>query len=227
MLVKDWMSTKVITVDEKTSMQEAVNLMTDHNISMLPVMRESQLVGIVTDRDLKRAGPSFVALLEVKQILYHMGRVEMEAIMSRDPITVAPDFTVEETAEVLLNNRISGCPVMDPDGNLIGIITKNDLFRALVSVSGLKKRGIQLGFLAEDRSGSIREIADVIRQFGGRIVSIMSSYDKAPEGFRNVYVRAFELDRANVPEMLQSLKKRAKIVYMVDHRDNRREIFES
>jgi acetoin utilization protein AcuB len=225
MLVKEWMSTPVITTGMNDDMQQAIDLMTDYHISMLPVMKEGKLVGIVTDRDLKRAAPSHVALLEIKQILYHMRRVEVAAIMSEDPITVRPDTTLEEAAEVLLANKISGCPVVDEGGQVAGVITKNDLFKAMISLSGLRKKGLQYGLLLEDRPGAIKEVTDVIRKYGGRLVSIMTSYDKAPEGFRHVFVRAFNVPRGQVQDIEDEISAKAKLLYVVDHREDKRRVF--
>ena len=108
----------------------------------------------------------------------------MQAIMSVDLITVPQDFTVDETAQVLLKHKISGCPVVDDTGALVGIVTRNDLFKAMISLSGAPHLGIQFGFLLEDRAGSIRKLIDVIRDYDARLVSIMSTYDHAPPGFR-------------------------------------------
>jgi acetoin utilization protein AcuB len=226
MLVSQWMTRSTITIEATEPMQHAINVMMDNHISMLPVMEEGKLVGIVTDRDLKRASPSDATLMDIQQVLYHLSRLEVGAIMSRYPITVPEDFTVEETAEVLLSNRISGCPVVDKEGNIKGVITKNDLFKAVISLSGLAKRGAQFGFLLEDRPGSIKDVTDVLRRYGARLVSIMSSYEKAPEGYRHVYIRAFNLDRQNMSQLQAELRQTAKMLYMVDHRDNKREIFE-
>ncbi len=225
MLVCQWMSKNVITIEATEPMQQAINLMMDNHISMLPVMEEGKLVGIVTDRDLKRASPSDATLMDIQQVLYHLSRLEVGAIMSRYPITVPEDFTVEETAEVLLSNRISGCPVADKEGNITGVITKNDLFKAVISLSGLSKRGVQFGFLLEDKPGSIKEVTDVLRKYNARLVSIMSSYEKAPEGHRHVFIRAFDLDRGVLPQLEAELKEKGNMLYMVDHRDNKREIF--
>ena len=201
MLVKDWMSTNVITLNVNDTMQDAINLSMEHHISLMPVMEEGKLVGIVTDRDLKRASPSDATLLDIQQIMYHLSRLEVGAIMSRYPITVPLDFTVEETAEVLLTNGISGAPVVDQKGEIRGVITKNDLFKAMISLSGLTKRGLQFGFLLEDSPGSIKEVTDIIRKYNGRLVSILSSYEKAPEGLRNVYIRSFDIDRDALPRL--------------------------
>jgi acetoin utilization protein AcuB len=137
------------------------------------------------------------------------------------------DYTVEETAEVLLTNGISGAPVVDQKGEIRGIITKNDLFKAMISLSGLTKRGLQFGFLLDDSPGSIKTVTDIIRKYNGRLVSILSTYEKAPEGLRNVYIRSFDIDRDALPRLMEELKAAAKMLYMVDHRENKREIYES
>jgi len=93
-------------------------------------------------------------------------------------------------------------------------------------LSGLTKRGLQFGFLLEDSPGSIKEVTDIIRKYDGRLVSILSSYEKAPEGLRYVYVRSFDIDRDVLPRLKEELKAAAKMLYMVDHRENKREIYE-
>lgn len=225
MLVRDWMSKNVVTVDVKANMQEAITQMMDHDVSMLPVMEEGKLVGIVTDRDIRRAAPSSASLHDVRHVLYHLTRVEIGAIMCRDLITIPPDFTIEETAEVLLQRKISGCPVLDRDGKLIGVVTKHDLFKAVVSVSGLKAGGIQFGFLLEDKPDSIKEITDMIQKHGARAVSIISAYQKAPQGHRYAYVRISDIDRDKLRELEQELKRATQLLYIVDNLENRREIY--
>ncbi len=108
MLVKDWMHKKVITLDVNDTMQHAINVSMENRISMMPVLEDGKLVGIVTDRDLKRASPSDATLLDIQQVLYHLSRLEVGAIMTRYPITIPVDHTIEEAAEILMNNKISG-----------------------------------------------------------------------------------------------------------------------
>ena len=102
MLVTNWMSKNVITVNEDDSMQEAMKLMKQHTIRMLPVLKDGSLVGVVTDRDLKRASASDATTLDVHEMLYLISKIKVKSIMSKNPISVSPDLTVEETAEVLL-----------------------------------------------------------------------------------------------------------------------------
>ena len=225
MLVKNWMSKNVITVDVNDSMQDAMKLLKENDIRMLPVMKKAKLVGIVTDRDLKKASASDATTLEVHELLYLLMKIKVKDIMTRDVITVPPDYTVEETAQVLQKNRISGAPVVAADGQLVGTITQTDLFRVLISLTGVGNGGIQFGFQVEDKPGSIKEVADIIRIYGGRMVSILSSYDDVAEGYRKVYIRMRSIERSELQKLIKDLHTKATMLYMVDQRENKRVIY--
>jgi len=225
MLVKDWMSTEVITAETTDTIQDAINRLMDHHITILPVLEEGKLVGIVTDRDLKHALPSDACLLDFQNIMYHVSRQQVGTIMTRDPITVPEDLTVEEAAEILLLHGISGLPVVDQNGNVKGIVTKDDIFKSLISLTGLSHRGLLFGFELEDRPGSIKEVTDIIRRYGERLVSIVSSYEGAPAGYRHVFVRAFNVDRVTLPQLEKELQEKAKLLYIFDLRENTRKFF--
>ena len=225
MLVKNWMSKNVITIDANDTMQNALTLLREHSIRMLPVMKKNRLVGIVTDRDLKKASASDATLLDVHELLYLLTKIRVKDIMTKDPITLPPDYTVEETARVLLENKISGAPVLDQSGKVIGTITQTDLFKVLISLTGIGNGGIQFGFQVEDRPGSIREVADIIREFGGRMVSILTSYDRVPDGYRRVYIRMRNIERSKLQKLKERLLAKASLLYMIDHQENNREIY--
>ncbi|MFC1580428.1 CBS and ACT domain-containing protein [Thermodesulfobacteriota bacterium] len=226
MLVKKWMHKSVITVDVDDSMQEAIKRLKRHDIRMLPVMKNNKLVGIVTDRDLKRASPSDATSLDVHELLYLLSDIKVEQIMTKDPVAVPYNFTVEEAAEILWKHKISGAPVVDEKGSIVGTITQTDIFRLLISFTGVGRRGVQFAFRLEDKPGSIKQVADIIRDHGGRMTSILSTYEGVSKGYRNVYIRMFGVDRDKLPEMKEAFGKKATVLYMVDHRDNKREIYE-
>ena len=225
MLVKNWMSKPAITIDADASLHDAIKLLKNHNIKMLPVMEKGRLVGIVTDRDLKRASASDATSLEIHELLYLISKIKIKEIMTKNPIKVPEDYTVEETAEILLKHNISGVPVIDQHHNIVGTITQNDVFRILISLTGAEKRGIQFGMELEDRPGSIKEVADVIREYGGRMASILTSYNMAPEGFRRVYIRMYGIDRFKLNRLKEALKEKARLLYLVDRREVQRETF--
>jgi len=225
MLVKNWMSKNVITIGVDNSMHDATAILKQHRIRILPVVKEGELVGIITDRDLKRASASDATTLEVHELLYLLMKIKVKDIMTRNPIAVPLDWTIEETAELLLSNKISGAPVVDEKNVAVGVITQTDLFRVLISLTGINVGGIQFAFKAKDYPGTIKELADAIREFGGQMVSILSSYDKVPEGFRMVYIRMRYIDRERLASLKKKLMEKATLLYMIDQRENRREFF--
>ncbi|PKN61284.1 MAG: hypothetical protein CVU57_30245 [Deltaproteobacteria bacterium HGW-Deltaproteobacteria-15] len=225
MLVENWMNRNVVTVDAEDSMLDAMKLLKEKNIRRLPVLRKGKLVGIITDRDLKKASPSEATTLEAHELLYLTAKITVKEIMTPNPVTVPFNYTVEEAAAILLDRKISGLPVVDKDGNVVGTITQTDIFRVLISVTGFGKEAIQFAFSLEDRPGSIKEVADIIRKYKGRMASILSSFEGAPEGFRTVYIRAFDLDRERLADLKKELKGTAKLLYVIDHKENKREIF--
>lgn len=131
-LVKDWMTSDVITVTPATTLPDADRLMVGKMIRRLPVMVNGRLVGIVTYGDIRNARPSSVNRLNLWELSYLMPHTTMREIMSRDPTTIAPDATIGEAAQLMLKNMISGLPVVDDEGQLIGIITESDIFRLVV-----------------------------------------------------------------------------------------------
>jgi acetoin utilization protein AcuB len=225
MMVKNWMSRNVITINAEDSMQQASFIMRKHKIGMLPVLDNGKLVGIVSDSDLKRASASDATLLDIHELLYLISKIKVHEIMTRGPVTVPDDYTVEETAQILMEHNISGVPVMSGSGRLVGIITRHDIFKLLIALSGLGKKGIQFAFLIEDKAGSIKLLTDVIRKYDGKIASILTAYEYAPQGKRIVYLRIHEIDRSLLPDLLRELRENGTLLSMVDHRDNKRQIF--
>jgi len=125
-----------------------------------------------------------------------------------------------------LENKISSTPVVDDQDQLVGIITQNDLFGVLISLTGESKKGIQFAFKVEDRPGSTKELADIIRNYNGRLVSILSSHENVQEGYRNVYIKAYQIDRKKISQLKNELREKATMLYFVDKRQNKREVYE-
>jgi acetoin utilization protein AcuB len=225
MLVRNWMTKDPFTVDEEASMQDASTIMREHKVRMLPVLKDGKLTGMISDSDLKRASASDATLLDIHELLYLISKVKVRDIMSKPAVTVPDDFTVEETAQLLMEQEISGAAVTHADGKLVGIITRYDIFKILTSLSGLGKQGIQFAFRIDDAPGSIKRLTDVIRDHDGRIASILTSYEYAPEGKRIVYLRVYGIDRAILPDIVRELGEKGTLIYLIDHRDNKRQVF--
>jgi acetoin utilization protein AcuB len=108
----------------------------------------------------------------------------------------------------------------------VGIVTKRDLLQAFVVGSGIGKMGILFGFIVEDRPDCIKDLYDVIRTYDARACSIMSCYANAPEGCRYLQIRAFNIDRRKLEELKKELQTKARLLYLVDRRENKREVYE-
>ncbi len=227
MLVKNWMSKDVITVDIDDSMQNAIYILQEHNINILPVMENGNIVGIITDRDLKKASPSDATTLDMHELMYLISKIKVRNLMKKPIYTIPPDFTIEEAAAMLLEKRISGLPVVDEKNQLIGIITRSDLFQVIISLIGLGKKGVQLAVRLKDMPGPIKEIRELISEYGARTASILSSGDNAPPGYLNIYFQIYQIDRGKLPSLIKEIEKKGDMLYVVDHRKNKRTIYKT
>lgn len=132
-LVRDWMSSEVITVHPDMTLPAAHKLMIDEEIRRLPVVdHEGRLVGIVTLGDVRSAEPSPATSLSVWEMNYLLATLKLEKVMTHHPKTISPDATIAEAARVMLENRISGLPVVDSEFRVIGILTESDIFSMVV-----------------------------------------------------------------------------------------------
>jgi len=214
MLVQGWMTSDVITVDEETSMMKASIIMKEKKIRSLPVVdKKGNLVGIVSDRDLRDAAPSKATTLDVYELNYLLSSMKIKDLMSKNVVFSRPDETVEFAAILMLENKISALPVINDKDALVGIITQTDIFKVLINIAGVYTGGIQFAFSLEDRPGSIKEAADVIRSYGGRIVSILSTQETAEEGRRNVYLRCSVLPEDKLRDLVKELEDKFVVLY--------------
>ncbi len=131
-LVRDWMSANAVTISPDNVLPDAEKLMVGKMIRRLPVLDHGHLVGIVTYGDIRNARPSNINSLNLWELTYLVTQLKVSEIMTRHPITVSPDAAIGKAAQVMLNNMISGLPVVDDDVVLVGIVTECDIFRLVV-----------------------------------------------------------------------------------------------
>ena len=136
MLVKDRMTANPVTVTPDTVVSEALSTMRQNNVRRMPVLdRKGHLVGIISEKDLLYASPSPATSLNVYEIGYLLSKLKIREIMSKDVITVTEDAPLEEAARIMVDNRVSGLPVVDGD-KVLGIITETDIFKTLLEMMG-------------------------------------------------------------------------------------------
>jgi CBS domain-containing protein len=130
--VKDWMSGPVETVSPATPISQAHQMMKEKKIRRLPVLENDRLVGIITIGDVREASPSDATTLSIWELNYLWAQLTVEKIMTRKVLTITPDDSVIAAAQTMLDHKVSGLPVVDTAGKLVGIITESDIFRMLV-----------------------------------------------------------------------------------------------
>jgi acetoin utilization protein AcuB len=128
-LVRDSMTREVITISPKTSLAEAHKLMVEKRVRRLPVLDHGQIVGIVTLGDVRGAEPSQASSLSVWEMNDLLAKLKITEIMTRNPTTIQQDASIGEAAQIMLDKKFSGLPVVDESGQLVGIITESDIFR--------------------------------------------------------------------------------------------------
>ncbi|MBN2167674.1 MAG: CBS domain-containing protein [Actinobacteria bacterium] len=133
MKVRDKMTMNVYTVLPGDSIRRISELITDKRLRRFPVMEEGKLAGIVTDRDFRNATESSVVLTEKKYHEYLLDTIKVESIMTTSPRVIGPDTGLKEAAEILVEMKVGGLPVVE-DGQLVGIITETDLIKALIEL---------------------------------------------------------------------------------------------
>lgn len=214
MRVKDWMVTDLITVTPDTPLLQATKEMKQHNIRRLPVVDSNgDLIGIVTDRDLKEAGPSKVTTLDVHEQFYLFGELAVSDIMTRDPVTITPHDTVEKAAVIMLSLKISGLPVVDRS-KPVGIITQDDISRVLTEITGVYRGGVQLALYLPDTGDSLSQVLELIAAHGCQAVSVLCLNDVQQEKVRKAYIRLPEENLSRLQPVLDELEKRGQLRYL-------------
>jgi acetoin utilization protein AcuB len=158
--VRDVMATDLVTVRPDESARQAYRLMRDHRFRHLPVVENGQLVGILSDRDLRPV------LLSPT-----LARASVGELMNEDLTTVVPDAPVEEAASLLVVKRIGCLPVV-ADGRLVGIVTETDLLAVLVELLGLLTQSTRLDVGVVGGPDAYERIVEIIRGHDGRIISV-------------------------------------------------------
>jgi acetoin utilization protein AcuB len=158
--VRDVMATDLVTVRPHETARHAYQLMRDHRFRHLPVVEDGQLVGILSDRDLR-------------PVLLSPGlaRARVRELMSEDLTTVGPDAPLEEAASLLVVKKIGCVPVVD-HGRLVGIVTETDLLAVLVELLGLLTQSTRLDVGVAGGPDAYERIVEIIRAHDGRIISV-------------------------------------------------------
>ncbi|MEE0815967.1 MAG: CBS and ACT domain-containing protein, partial [Desulfovibrio fairfieldensis] len=166
----------------------------------------------ISDRDVRDASPSKATTLDMYEMHYLLAELKAKDIMTPRPFTVKPTDTVEKAAMLMLDNKFGGLPVVEESGRLVGIISDQDVFKALVSITGVREGGIQLGIEIANQPGAMKPVFDLLRAHGARILSVLSANNQ--EGNRKVFLRLREMENREAEEaVIADVKEHAHLLY--------------
>lgn len=128
--VADIMTTVPITVSPSESIEQADELMVTNNIRQLPVVKKNELIGIITDRDIRSFLSNSLASTDSRDRALN---TPVQEVMTTEPISVAPDDELEEVVELLIDEKFGAVPVVDEAEGIMGIVSYVDVLRCFLN----------------------------------------------------------------------------------------------
>lgn len=203
MLVRELMTPDPICGRPDMVVTEIQKLMSDNKIRHVPIVNEAgKLVGLVTQRSLFGALRTEESDLSQFEVSYILSKVQAHHVMVEDVITIGQDVPAEEAARVMADERIGCLPVMG-DGELVGIITDNDLFNAMLNLLGARRSGIRLVVLQPDRTGEVARLTNAIAGQGGYL-SVCAGY--FPEGEPDSWASVVKVSNLSQDELVSLIE---------------------
>jgi acetoin utilization protein AcuB len=186
------------TVRPDSDPMAAQTLMRYGKFRRLPVVdAEGNLVGIITQSDLEL----FFSTAPSPGVLKRQYRVDQ--VMQSPVVTVSPDFPLEEAANLMLQHKIGGIPVIE-GGTVVGMITESDIFIQFVEVLGGDTASLRITVAVPDRPGQLARVATLVAELGCNIASIVSTRG---EGKTQLTMRLENADEDTVAKAIGGLEE--------------------
>lgn len=162
MAVRDFMTKNLITVAPQDPIFDAVDLMKEHDIHRLPVLKNDQLVGLITEGTIQAAMPSSATSLSIHETNFLLNKTTVQDVMVKKVATISPDALLEEAISLMRAKKIGVLPVVK-DEQLQGIITNNDIFDAFLKITGYNSGGTRVTIqITKDHKGILATIAQTL-----------------------------------------------------------------
>jgi len=182
-----------VSVNRSDTLHHALRTLETWKIRHLPVVEGDRLVGIVSDRDLKKAAPSPFDRDTAEEFVRFTSAVTVKEVMSKEVVTTSPHCPIEEAAALMFEKRIGALPVVQ-EGRLVGIITETDVLEALVEAMGIRGSCSRVEIVVEDTPAALYAIGDIVRERAGDIASIMTARATYRGEERKVLIVRIETD---------------------------------
>lgn len=202
MLIRDVMTTNVVTIPSNTSISDAKRIMEAHRFQRLPVVDKGKLVGIVTARRLESVSPSKATSLTVWELSYLLNTTPVKEIMEKNVITVSPDTTNEEAVALAQSQKVGALVVVE-DGHVVGIVTTNDFFYKIINpVLGLGDPGSRIEVIGAGSGKAMEEVISTVNKLGLEIITL--HIEVIPD--KDEKDLCVHVDSDNVSQLVKELK---------------------
>ncbi|NLU53133.1 MAG: CBS domain-containing protein [Clostridiaceae bacterium] len=171
MFVRNKMTANPFTISADQTIPDAQEIMMQHGVRRLPVMKNGKLVGIVSKEDIVQASPSKATTFSMGEITYLLAKTKISQIMSKNLITISPNALLEEAATLMRDNGVSFLPVVEND-KLVGIITESDIFDSFIELLGFREHGTRLTIEVDDAPGIMSNLTRIIGDYGANITHV-------------------------------------------------------
>jgi len=190
MFVKDYMTRHPIMIAPKTPAAEAQKIMYENKVRHLPVVGDGKrILGLVT-RERLRIPPADLGSLNVWEISRFLANLTVKDVMvgSKDLITTEPEVTLEEAAQVMVENKVGCLPVLE-EGIVVGIITEIDMLAQLSELLGGNVRGVRATVRVPNKVGEFAKVTDVISAQGWGIYASGSAPTPKRPGYFDLVIK--------------------------------------
>lgn len=201
MKVKNYMISSPITCSKDDTISEALDLFKRNSFHRLPVVDSSnKLIGLITEGVIASNTPTSATSLSIYELNYLLSKSKVSDVMISDPISVDPEMLLEEAADLMRKKNI-GCLPVTIDGLLVGIITKNDIFKAFVEILGHYSKGSRLVLdVVEDSPGILKQISTILAAANINISHMVVYRDR---DIVNIVVRVSDTNGDQIADMLR------------------------
>ncbi len=201
MYVKDWMTKNVVTLNPFDSITDAFDVMKKGNFHRVPICSNGKLVGLITGSTLADFAPSKATTLSVYEINSLLNKTSCKDIMITNVHTIGPNALLEEAAEKMNEHNITCLPVVEDDGQIVGIITQKVIFGAFIDLMGYYAKGSRVVIdIDKDEPGILQKLGTVTAQHNINITHfIVTRYSGL-----QIVIRTDETDDMKVTNILTS-----------------------
>lgn len=203
MRVKDRMRRSLVSIAQSDTLDHALTTLKRFNIRHLPVVKGDHVVGIVSDRDVKKAAPSPFDYPTADEFRAFTSAVSVKEIMTKEVITVAPLTPIEEAASLMSQKRIGALPVVQ-EGRLVGMITETDVLGVMTEMMGATQTASRIEIEIPASPGTLTEVIGIVEGQQVEIASLVTL--PAREGARRLLI--LRLRTINPDPVVRALEER-------------------